>query len=167
MPRWVWLTSPVNRLRITEATRSSVTDDPDIDPDVDPDTPVRTTRRARVVAVAATTATSLAAWLLMAPISGRALKVKQGADTATVGPVDVVVVSLLAGLAGWGLLALLERCHTERPLHLWTVIARCVLALSLLGPLVSGVGSAKLALTSLHLLAGGVLISLMHKTTPA
>jgi Family of unknown function (DUF6069) len=125
--------------------------------------PVRTTRGTRLVAIAATTATSLAAWLLMAPISGRDLKVKQGGDTVTVGPDDVVVASVLAGLAGWGLLAVLERCHTERPQHLWTVIARCVLALSLLGPLVSGIGSAKLALASLHLLAGGVLISLMDR----
>jgi hypothetical protein len=100
----------------------------------------------------------------MAPISGRDLKVKHGTDTATVGPVDVVVVSLLAGLAGWVLLAFLERRHTERPLHVWAVTARCVLALSLLGPLGSGIASAKLALASLHLLAGGVLITLMHRT---
>jgi Family of unknown function (DUF6069) len=131
------------------------------------DPPVRTTRRTRLVAVAATTGTSLAAWLLMAPISGRDLNVKHGVATRTVGPDDVVVVSLLAGLAGWGLLAFLERCHTEQPLHMWTLIARCVLALSLLVPLAAGVGSAKLALASLHLLAGGVLISLMHRTPPA
>ena len=131
------------------------------------DPPVRTTRRTRLVAVAATTGTSLAAWLLMAPISGRDLNVKHGVATGTVGPDDVVVVSLLVGLAGWGLLAFLERCHTDRPLHMWTLIARCVLAVSLLGPLDAGVGSAKLALASLHLLAGGVLISLMHRTPPA
>lgn len=125
---------------------------------------VRTTRRTRLAAIGVTTATSLAAWLLMAPISGRDLKVKHGTDTATVGPLDVVVVSLLAGLAGWGLLAFLERRHTERPLHVWALTARCVLALSLLGPLGTGIGSAKLALASLHLLAGGVLITLMHKT---
>ena len=127
--------------------------------------PVRTAWRTRLVAIVATTAISLAAWLLMAPISGRDLKVKQHGDAVTIGPADVVVVSLLAGLAGWSLLAFLERCHTERALHVWTVIARCVLALSLLGPLGAGVGSAKLALASLHLLAGGALINLMHRSS--
>ena len=127
--------------------------------------PVRTAWPTRLVATVATTAISLAAWLLMAPISGRDLNVKRHGDTVTVGPVDVVVVSLLAGLAGWGLLAFLERCHTERALHVWTVIARCVLALSMLAPLGAGAGSAKLALASLHLLAGGVLISLMHRSS--
>lgn len=126
---------------------------------------VRTAWRTRLVAIVATTAITLAAWLLMAPISGRALKVNQPADTVTVGPTDVVVVTLLAGLAGWGLLAFLERCLTERASYVWTVIARCVLALSLLGPLGAGVGSAKLALASLHLLAGGVLINLMHRSS--
>jgi hypothetical protein len=61
--------------------------------------PVRTAWPTRLVAIMAMTAISLAAWLLMAPISGRDLKVKQHGDTVTVGPVDVVVVSLLAGLA--------------------------------------------------------------------
>jgi hypothetical protein len=38
--------------------------------------PVRTAWPTRLVAIMATTAISLAAWLLMAPISGRDLKVK-------------------------------------------------------------------------------------------
>ena len=127
--------------------------------------PVGTAWRTRLVAILATAAVSLAAWLLMAPISGRDLKVKQHADTVTIGPADVVVVSLLAGLASWSLLAILERSHTERALYVWTVIARCVLAVSLLGPLDAGIGSAKLALVSLHLLAGGALINLMHRSS--
>jgi Family of unknown function (DUF6069) len=127
--------------------------------------PVRTAWRTRLVATVATTAISLAAWLLMAPISGRDLKVKQLGDTVTVGPADVAVVSLLAGLASWSLLAFLERCHPERAMYVWSVITRCVLALSLLGPLGAGVGSAKLALASLHLLAGGALINLMRRSS--
>ncbi|MFC4019318.1 DUF6069 family protein [Micromonospora sp. GCM10011542] len=70
----------------------------------------------------------------------------------------VVVAAAVAALAGWALLAVLERA-TARARVWWTSIAVAVLLLSLLlGPL-SGVGAgAKVSLVLLHLSVGAVLI---------
>jgi hypothetical protein len=75
----------------------------------------------------------------------------------------VVLTTLLAGLAGWGLLALLER-FTTRARRTWIVIALVVLVLSLAaGPLGGVTAGAKVALACLHLAAGAVLIPLLGR----
>lgn len=101
---------------------------------------------------------ALAVWALAVPLAGATLTVRMGGGTQTVGPVSVAVSSLLAGLAGWALLAVLERLAT-RPGRIWTIIALIVCALSLLGPLGGAVGAAAtLVLILLHLVVGAVLV---------
>src|SRR5215217_7557489 len=83
----------------------------------------------------------------------------------TAGP--VVVASLVAGLAAWLALAVLERL-THHARAAWVALATLVLAASLGAPL-SGRGideQSRLVLTLLHLTVGAVLIVLLARTSP-
>ncbi|MFB9234680.1 DUF6069 family protein [Plantactinospora siamensis] len=122
------------------------------------------TWRTRLLAVGVAAAATLVVWAVTAPFVE--LRVRSGGSTQSVGAIAVVLTAVLAGLAGWALLAGLER-FTRRPRASWTGVAVAVAALSLAGPLGSGVGgSAKLALAALHLVAAAVLIPLLRRTTP-
>lgn len=119
---------------------------------------MNTSLRRLLLTVVSTPAVALAVWALAVPLAGADLTVRMDGGTQTVGPVLVAVVSILAGLAGWGLLAALER-RAARPARTWRIIALAVLAASLLGPLGSAVGAAAtLVLLLLHLVVGGVLV---------
>lgn len=119
---------------------------------------MNTSIRRLLLTVIGAPAAALAVWALAVPVAGTALTVRMGDGTQSVGPVPVVVASLLAGLAGWALLAVLER-FASRPGRIWTIVALVVLALSLLGPVGSGVGTvATLVLVLLHLVVGAVLV---------
>ena len=92
-----------------------------------PDAAIR--RRARLVAVVAAVGAALVLWAVVelgfgldlhGPAAGAAT------EASDVGPAQVLTASLLAALAGWGLLALLERV-TARARGLWAVIAVVVL----------------------------------------
>ncbi len=117
-----------------------------------------TARRAGTVVGAAVAA--LAVWVLTGPVAGIDLAVSLGNTVRPVGPVDVAGTALLAGLAGWGLLALLERT-SARPGRVWTVTATLVLAVSLTGPLAGTDLSSTLTLAAMHLVTGAVLIPLL------
>ncbi|MFG1891157.1 DUF6069 family protein [Micromonospora sp. NPDC049051] len=122
------------------------------------DTTWTTTRRTgRALTVAAGAAGALLLWVLNDPWAGIDLTVREGEATRHIGPAAVVVAALVAGLAAWGLLALLERT-VRRPARTFRVIALIVLVLSLAGPLGSGVGSSRLVLLGMHLTVGAALI---------
>ncbi len=111
---------------------------------------------------------ALGTWALAVPLGGVDLAVRQGGATQHVGPGSVAVASVVAGLAGWGLLALLER-FTRRPRRIWTIVAVVTLLLSLvLGPL-GGIGTAAMAtLAALHVVvAASLLIGLGPTAGPA
>lgn len=121
-------------------------------------------RRNRMVAVAAATAVNLLVWVVAVPLAGVDLLVRSGTGGQRVGPLAVAAVTLLAGVAAWGLLALLERI-TRRAALVWTVTAGAVLVVSLAGPLGSGTGTtARLILSGMHLVAGAVLIPGLRRT---
>ncbi|MEV4019802.1 DUF6069 family protein [Nonomuraea angiospora] len=120
---------------------------------------MNTSLRRLLLTLIGAPAAALAVWALAVPLAGAALTVRTGGGTQTVGPVSVIVASLVAGLAGWALLAVLER-RTARPGRVWTITALVVLVLSLAGPLGSAVGlAATLVLTLLHLVVGAVLVA--------
>jgi hypothetical protein len=90
--------------------------------------------------------------------SGRGEVVQQ------VGPGSVAAATLVAGLAGWGLLFLLRRC-TRHPARWWTVAATALLLLSLAGPLAAASSlAAGLSLAGLHLLAAAVLVPGLNRS---
>jgi Kef-type K+ transport system membrane component KefB len=118
----------------------------------------RKATRGRPAIVGATMVAALALWALLSQVAGVDLEAKQGGPTMHIGGVSVFVASAVVSLAGWGLLALLER-RTANARKIWTIVALIACALSLGSPLTSGVGAgAKLGLASLHLVVGAVLI---------
>jgi hypothetical protein len=128
----------------------------------------RPTQHTRLLAVVGTAAAALAVWTVAVPLAGVDLTVRTGGggDTRQIGSGDVVLVSLLAGLAGLALLMLLER-FTAHPRRTWTATALVVLVLSLLGPLGAGVSTAAtVSLAGMHLAAASVLIALLARSAP-
>lgn len=122
-------------------------------------------RRARGVAVAGATLAAVLIWLVADPLLGEDLVVRQsGQEARDLGLGAIVTFSLAPSLAGWALLALLERL-TARARAIWTAVASAVLVLSF-GPVlgVEATGTAKLTLALLHLAVGAVLIPIFWRT---
>lgn len=125
----------------------------------------RGTRARRGAAVGGAALATLAIWAL-ARLAGVHLAVALGKDASVqqIGPAVVVFATVLAGLAGWGLLAALER-WTARAWVAWRMIALVVLALSLVGPLTGGrTAAATAALVGMHLAAAAVLIPALARS---
>lgn len=127
-------------------------------------TVTRTGIRSRGAIVGITVVAALAVWAVLAPLAGLDLAAMQGSSTIQIGGISVGVASAVAGVAGWGLLSLLER-RTDRARRSWTIVALIVLVLSLGSPLASGMDiGAKLGLAALHLTVGAVLIPGLRRT---
>ncbi|MCP9947597.1 DUF6069 family protein [Actinomadura madurae] len=124
-------------------------------------------RARRALTVAGAAAAALALWALTGPVAGLDPSAETGGRLRTVGAAPVIAGSLVAGLAGWGVLALLERT-AARPGRIWTVLALAVLVLSLGGPLGSaGDGTSMAVLTGMHLIVAAVLIPGLGRTARA
>ncbi|MFI6240244.1 DUF6069 family protein [Micromonospora sp. NPDC050795] len=103
---------------------------------------------------------------LLRSAAGVDLAVRSANSTRQITVAAVIVATAVAALAGWALLAVLER-RTNRSRVWWTSIAVAVLLLSLvLGP-PSGVGGgAKATLALLHLSVGVILILGLPRSRP-
>lgn len=123
----------------------------------------------RALTVAAAVVAAVVVWLVAVPIAGLDLLVRpEGSTTQQVGIGSVVVVSLLAALLGWALLALLERLLPARASTAWTVVAGVMLALSLAGPLTGGTTPAvTVTLALMHVTVGAALIIGLRRRTVA
>ena len=108
---------------------------------------------AGVVAAAITVA--LAIWAL-ARLLDVELTAGKGAAASTVGAGDVLVTALLAGLAAWGVHALLARRGAAR---WWPFVGSTALAVSVIGPTWLADGLAAVVLIAMHLAVGAVLIA--------
>jgi len=123
------------------------------------------------VAVVATVLAALSLWAIYDLAFGidlRSPAFGEYGGTSAVGPTQVALVSALAALAAWGLMAALEGLIPNAR-RVWLVIAVLALAVSLGGPL-SGTGvttANRVELVGFHLLVGIVLISLMYRTSPS
>jgi len=117
----------------------------------------RVARRGLVVVGAVIAAVLV--WIIAVPVLGASVTVPEAPGSTVredleVGP--VVITALVAALAGWALLALLER-FTTRALTVWTVIAVAVLVLTL--PYLPGFTlTERLVLGIMHLAVAGVVI---------
>ena len=84
------------------------------------------------------------------------LTVGKGADPSQVGPLDVVVTTVLAGLLAWGTHRLLVR--SPRTARWWPFIGSTAIAVSLTGPNYLADGAAAVVLITMHVAVGFVLI---------
>jgi hypothetical protein len=135
-------------------------------------TPTTRPWRARALAVIAAVLAALAVWLVTDPLLGvdLAAPTRPGSEELqSITPALVAGTSLVAALAGWGLLALLDR-FSARPRTIWTAIAVLVGLLSLAGPL-STIASTTVAnglsLALMHLAVAGVLIPGLAAAAPS
>lgn len=111
-------------------------------------------KSAGVVVVAAVVA--LAIWTVVR-LLGVELTVGKGPNPSQVGAVDVLVATLVAGLAAWAVHRMLARnCRTAR---WWPFVGSTAIAVSMLGPSYLADGAAAVALTTMHLIVGAVLIT--------
>lgn len=127
----------------------------------------RTSRRLQAVGL--TVVAALAAWAIAAPALDVHLQAPTmgGQPGQEIGPLAVGIVALVASLAGWALLALLERFATHAR-RAWILTALTVLILSLGGPF-SGTGvdvSSRVWLATMHVAVAAVLIPSLGRTSP-
>jgi hypothetical protein len=121
----------------------------------------RPNRSLRVLAIVGAAAAALLAWVISRPFTTMPVRLGSGHHIERIGPVTVVVVATMVGLAGWGLLALLERC-TAHARRTWSIAAVVVLVISLGGPFDAGTGGGtKVALVCMHLAVAGILIPVL------
>jgi Family of unknown function (DUF6069) len=122
---------------------------------------------ARLVAVALGVLAAVAVWIVSEQVLG--VDVREPAFGAeapnAIGAGQVVVASVVAGLAAWLALAILERL-TRHARTAWVALASVVLAVSLGAPLSGrGIdGGSRLVLAMLHLTVGLLLIVLLART---
>lgn len=113
--------------------------------------------RAGTVAAAAVAA--LVVWAVADLLLGIPLVAQGPPDSPPmeIGAVPTLVVAVGSGLAGWGLLAALER-YVPRGRTVWVVIAVAVVLLSLV-PVAGAQGTAaQMVLGLQHLLVGAVVV---------
>lgn len=119
--------------------------------------PAPVAQRAIVIGVAVIAA--LLIWLIADPIAGVTLEADTGnGNIQRIGLIAIIVVTTLAGLLGWGLLALLERM-TSRARTIWLVLSVILLLVSLLGAWGGTSTGARATLLAMHLAVGTILIA--------
>ncbi len=123
----------------------------------------RITRRAG--AAVATTAAAALVWGVQAAL-GVGVRMPSYGEVAPLPLVAVVVTALAGTIAGWGLLAALERFAPRRAAVAWLVAAGVMFLLSLVGPLaMPGVGlTDRLWLVVLHVVVAGTFVGLVSRT---
>jgi hypothetical protein len=114
-----------------------------------------TTFRSDAVVVLVATVAAALVWAAT-QAAGIDLLVRSGSGSREVTFASVVVTPLVVGLAGVGLLRLLER-RTANGLRTWSVLASAVWAVSFVGPLSATTLSGALALATLHVVVGAVV----------
>jgi hypothetical protein len=114
----------------------------------------------RALAVISAPAAAGALWAVEVPLVGTRLAVQIGpSSTQVIGIGPVLGAGVVAGLAGWAALEILER-RVAHPRRTWTALALLVLAASLALPLLTARGTAAaVALAGLHLAVGAAVIS--------
>ena len=118
-------------------------------------------RNSGVILVAAVVA--LGIWAVVR-LLGVELTVGKGPDPSQVGPVEVLVATVVAGLLAWAVHGLLAR--SARTARWWPFIGTTAIALSMTGPSYLADGAAAVALIAMHLTVGAVLIAGFARFSP-
>jgi hypothetical protein len=120
--------------------------------------------RTRLLTIAAAVVAAVAVWGI-ATAAGAELEVDQGFGVMAINAGSVIFSVLLAGFAGWGILALLER-RSPRGASTWTIIAVAVLVLSFLPiAFVEATAGTRVALAAMHLTVAAVIIPIFRRTS--
>jgi hypothetical protein len=128
-----------------------------------------TVRRQRLLTVAGGTLGALAVWAVAKWVAGLDLRMpafSSGQQPQELNAAVVAVAGAIGGLAGWGVLALLERFSINAD-RLWLVVAPIALLASMGTPL-SGHGvsaSNRLALIGMHLAVAAVVIPFLYRSS--
>ena len=125
--------------------------------------PNRSTAVQRALIVLVAIVATLVVWAVEALLLGIDLRARPfpGVAAQVVGPPAIATTTLLAGLAAWALLAILERVSPSGR-TVWIAVAVVALLVSLAGPLGGGVtASAAAGLACMHLVAAAILIPLL------
>jgi predicted permease len=131
--------------------------------------PEPTHRRARATAVGAAVLAPTVIWLVTVPLLGVDLQVAQpsGRPPARITLPLVIVTALAASLAGWGVLALLER-RTRQARTIWTATAVVALVGSFAPLLAPGTPTtSRVVLGLMHLTVAAILIPSLARGAPA
>lgn len=115
-------------------------------------------RRWRCAVVAGAVCAALLVWLVADPVLGQELRIVEEARVMEIGPFPVLSLSLGFALAGWALLAVLER-FVRPARRAWAVVATAALLLSFLPLTGDGMsGGTRTSLALMHLAVAAVLI---------
>jgi hypothetical protein len=120
----------------------------------------RTRRRIGTVIVA-----PAAALALRGLIRSTGIDLDVSTGNGTIGPADVLTAALIGALAGWLVVRRLES-HSRHPRRRWAFTGSTALSMSMLGPAWLADGSSALALMTLHLVTGAVVITGFAATLP-
>ncbi|HWD46509.1 MAG TPA: DUF6069 family protein [Actinomycetota bacterium] len=123
---------------------------------------MQATTRNSLAVVAAGMAAGLVVWAVVR-LLGVELTVESGAGTTQVDVVDVLLTTLVVGLAAWGVFALLLRWRRAR---WWPFVGSTALAISMIGPSYLADGGSAVALICLHVAVGVVLIAGFMRAVP-
>ncbi|MFE2644765.1 DUF6069 family protein [Streptomyces nigra] len=116
-------------------------------------------RARRAVACALAAVAPVLVWLVADPLLGHRLRITDGDRTLDIGAGPIVSVALLASLAGWALLAALERSGVRRARAVWTGVAVAVLVVSFLPLTGDGMDAGtRVTLALMHMAVAVVLI---------
>ena len=102
------------------------------------------------------TVVALGTWAVVR-LLGVELTVGKGPDPSQVGAVEVVAATVLAGLAAWAVHRVLAR--GARTARWWPFVGTTAIAVSIIGPSYLADGAAAVALISMHLIVGAILIA--------
>lgn len=113
-------------------------------------------RRRRALGVVATLVVALAVWLV-GRLSGADYWIADSQGTVRIDALVTTQVTVVLGLAGWAVLALLERL-TRYGTAIWTVLATVIVAASMIPVfLVEATTATRVALVAVHLAVGALI----------
>ena len=118
-------------------------------------------RRRRALGIVATLVVTLAVWLL-GHLAGADYWISDSQGTVRIDAVVTTQVTVVLGLVGWGVLALLERL-TRYGTTVWAVLAAVVVAASMMPiVLVEATTATRVALVAVHLTVGALIPSFVR-----
>ncbi|GAA4860250.1 DUF6069 family protein [Actinomycetospora straminea] len=113
-------------------------------------------RRRRALGIVATLVVALAVWLV-GHLAGADYRITDSQGSVRIDALVTTQVTVVLGLVGWGVLALLERV-TRHGTAIWTVLAALVVAASMIPVfLVEATTATRIALVAVHLAVGALI----------